>query len=325
MSVTEKTQLQERIEAFIRNKISMLENSLDGLKETIPPAVDTLVSTEGKVIVTGIGKSGLIAMKVVSTMTSLGLKAHFLHAAEAFHGELAAIEERDVVMVFSHSGETREALRLLRHLKKNGLKSVAVTGNPDAELASEADCVVAYRMAEEGSPSNIAPMASTTAMLVIGDLLAAAIAERKGFTKDRFASGHPGGALALQLTPVSEIMRTGEGIPSIERGSSFRQAALAITRGGLGVVAVKDADEKIVGVMTDGDIRRFLQSTAFDPEVPVEQVMTPGPITIHPDQPLLSTLQVMEKKKIMSLFVTDQEKKIVGIIHMHQIIEEKVI
>lgn len=324
MKTAEKTQLLELIERFVRNKISMLQASMDGLSVSVPDAVELLDGLEGRILVSGVGKSGHIAVKTASTMTSLGIPSQFMHAVEAFHGDLGMVGERDGAILFSHSGETKETLRLAKQLKRFGVKTVAVTGREESALATECDATVSYRMEKEGSPSDVAPMASAVAMLVIGDLVAAALSERRGFTGEEFARRHPGGALGLQLTPVSEVMTTGDEVPTVPTGTSFRGAVDRITSGGLGVVAVTDG-ERLAGVLTDGDVRRYLRSEAFSLEAPVDEVMTKEPLTIKPDATLQYVLRTMEDLKVMSLFITDTEDRPVGVVHMHRIIEEKIV
>lgn len=312
------------IRAFLKKQIEAVQSvSANGAK--IGAAAEALFGASGKIVVSGIGKSGHVGVKIASTMTSLGVPAVFVQAAEAFHGDLGMIAKGDAVIVLSHSGETKETIRLLHHLKRVGVVIVAITGAAGSTLAKEADVALTYKIGHEGSPYNIAPMASTTAMLVLGDLLACALCDKCGFTPKDFAASHPGGALGLQLTKVSEVMKGRERLPVVSSAATFGAAVAEIDKHRLGVTAVVDASKRVVGVLTDGDVRRFLLDPKFDMGLPVAKVMTRKPKTIPADTSLQDALRLMEDLRVMSLFVVDSKKRPVGVVHMHHIVEGKIV
>lgn len=294
-----------------------------GLGNAVGRAAQALAGRRGKIVTTGIGKSGFIAAKVAATMTSLGVPAVFLHPTDAMHGDIGLVSRDDAVIAFSHSGNTKELLGALYHLKRLGVPVVAVTGGRTSRLAAAAEHVLAYRIAGEGSPHDLAPMASTTVSLVIGDMLAAQLATLRGFTRQTFAQLHPSGTLGLQLTAVADVMLTGKGLPTVSRNASFHSALRHINDKKLGIVAVIDEGRRLVGALTDGDVRRFVLSGASVDRARVQQAMTARPRTIALDATLLDALRAMEERKITSLFVVDSHKHLKGMVHMHQIIERQ--
>jgi arabinose-5-phosphate isomerase len=312
------------IRAFLKKQIEAVA-SVAGNGKKLGAAAEVLFGAGGKIVVSGIGKSGHIGMKIASSMTSLGIPAVFVHAAEAFHGDLGMIAKSDAVIVLSHSGETKETIRLLQHLKRIGAAVVAITGNARSTLAKEAAVALTYRIKDEGSPYGIAPMASTTAMLVLGDMLACSLCDKCGFTPKDFAASHPGGTLGLQLTKVSEVMKGKERLPVVPGTATFGKAVAEINRHRLGVTAVVDAQGRVAGVVTDGDVRRFLLDEAFDMATPVARIMTRKPKTIPGDTSLHEALRLMEDLRVMSLFVVDARKRPVGTVHMHHIVEGKLV
>jgi arabinose-5-phosphate isomerase len=315
----------QAIDSFLDTQLSAVRSASSNDARRIASAVDALMRSHGKIVVSGIGKSGHIGMKIASTMTSLGAPAVFVHPSEAFHGDLGLIGKTDSVILLSHSGETRETVRLLQHLKRLGTAVVGVTGNPDSTLAKESSVALTYAVADEGSPFNIAPMASTTAMLVIGDLLACALCLRSGFSAADFAASHPGGSLGLQLTRVSEFMKGPERLPIVREIATFDDALEEMNRCRLGVTSVVDAYGRMVGVFTDGDIRRFLLSESFDRKAPITTLMIKDPKTIGPETSLQEAMRLMEDLRVMVLFVTDAGNRPVGVIHMHHIVEGKIV
>ncbi len=310
---------------FVAKQAAAIQSVLKNLDGELDKAVGLLVGARGKVIVTGIGKSGHIGMKIASTMNSLGTMAAFLHPAEAFHGDLGLVGKDDIVVMLSHSGETKETLRLLQHVKRHGTAVIAITGNDASSMAMACDAVLTYDVEDEGSPHNLAPMASTAAMLVIGDLLAARLCRARGFTAQDFAASHPGGALGLQLTRVSELMKTGEAVPLVSAQTAFLEALRAMNAKKLGVVGVTDPQGRLIGVMSDGDVRRFVSSERFSLEAPVSDAMTPHPKVIGAEDSLKDALALMEQYKITVLFALDRDGKPQGVIHMHHIIEGKIV
>lgn len=317
---------KRRIEYFLAELLKKEIGAVKGLSLVIKDvlrAVNILSQISGKLVVTGIGKSGHVGTKIASTMTSLGIPAAFMHAAEAFHGDMGIIGKGDALIAVSHSGNTKELIQLTRYLGKEKVPIIAIVGNPKSGLAKSSSVALVYSVREEGSPFNLAPMASATASLVIGDLLASALSLKKGFNPKTFADLHPGGSLGLQLTKVSERMIGGRLMPLIYKTSSFREALKEIDNKKLGIAGVVNGRQKLAGVITDGDVRRFLLKGG-QPELTLAgDAMTPNPKTIGPDTNLQEAIEKMEHYKITSLFVTDPAKKPIGIIHMHQIIEEQ--
>jgi len=313
------------VTAFLDKQVDAVRSISGNDDRRLADAVDVLLSASGKIVVSGIGKSGHIGMKIASSMTSLGAPAVFLHPAEAFHGDLGMIGKGDAVILLSHSGETKEVTRLLAQIKRIGASVLAVTGAPASTLAKEANVALTYVVTDEGSPYNIAPMASMTAMLAIGDLMATMLCAKKGFTARDFAATHPGGALGLQLTKVAECMKGPERLPVVKADADFHAALTEINRCRLGVTSVVDEGGAVVGVLTDGDVRRFLLSEAFDMHAPVASVMKRDPKTIDADASLQDALRMMEDLRVMSLFVTDAARHPVGVVHMHHIIEGKIV
>ena len=310
---------------FIAKQAAAIQSVLHNAGAKMDDAVRVLASARGKVVVTGIGKSGHIGMKIASTMTSLGTPSVFLHPAEAFHGDLGMVQPHDAVIMLSHSGETKETLRLLQHLKRQGTAVIAITARADSHMALTADAVLAYVVEDEGSPHNLAPMASTVAMLVLGDLLAARLCRARGFTAQDFAVAHPGGALGLQLTRVSSLMKTGDALPLAPAGTAFKDALREMSAKKLGVLGVTDAEGKLVGVVSDGDVRRFVSSEQFALDAPVSVAMTSNPKVIGAEDSLKDALALMEAHKIFVLFALDRDRRPQGVIHMHHIIEEKIV
>ncbi len=311
--------------AFIAKQTAAIQSVLKNAGAEMDKAVAVLASACGKIVVTGIGKSGHIGMKIASTMTSLGAPSVFLHPAEAFHGDLGMVHKDDAVIMLSHSGETKETLRLLQYLKRQETAVVAITAHQDSPMAQAADAVLVYAIEDEGSPFNLAPMASTAAMLVIGDLLAARLCRDRGFTARDFVASHPGGALGLQLTRVSELMKTGEAVPLASEHITFKEALREMSHKKLGILGVIDAGGRLIGVVSDGDARRFVSSDHFALDAAVALAMTPNPKVIGAEDSLKDALALMEKYKIFVLFALDQHGIPQGVIHMHHIIEEKIV
>ncbi len=310
---------------FVAKQTRALQSVLKNAGAPMDAAVALLVSARGKIVVTGIGKSGHVGMKIASTMTSLGATAVFLHPAEAFHGDLGMVGADDVVVMLSHSGETKETLRLLQHVKRHGAAVIAITGNNASSIASACDAALTYEVEDEGSPFNLAPMASTVAMLVIGDLLAARLCRARGFTAQDFAASHPGGSLGLQLSRVSELMKTGEAVPLVTEQATFLEALREMNAKKLGIVGVTDGARRLIGVVSDGDVRRFVSSERFSLEAPVSAAMTPKPKVIGAEDSLKNALALMETHKIFVLFALDAADAPCGVIHMHHIVEGKLL
>ena len=296
------------------------------IDERFLDAVSLILGRSGRVVVSGIGKSGHIARKVASTLASTGTPAYFVHPAEASHGDLGMIQADDIFIGISHSGESEELLRIIPLIKRQGAKLIAITGKHDSTLAREADINLDAGVAQEACPLNLAPTASTTAALALGDALAVALLDARGFSADDFARSHPGGTLGRRLlTHVSDVMRRGAEVPSIPDTASLREAVHEMSRGRLGMTAVLDAAGRIVGIFTDGDLRRALDKVADFSSAGIAELMTPGPRTIRPEALAVEAVQLMERHKINQLVVVDESDRLVGALNMHDLFRAKVI
>jgi arabinose-5-phosphate isomerase len=289
-------------------------------------AVDLIRSRRGRVIVSGMGKSGHIARKIASTLASTGTPAYFVHPAEASHGDLGMIESGDVFIAISYSGASEELLQIVPLVKRRGAKLVALTGKPESALAREADVHLDAAVAQEACPHNLAPTASTTAALALGDALAVALLEKHGFSADDFARSHPRGQLPRQaLVHVAEVMRQGGDVPRVRAGASAMQAVAEMTRGRIGMTAVVDGEEQVRGVFTDGDLRRALEKGVDLAGAQIDAVMTAGARTIRPEALAVEAVQVMESHKVNQLLVVDERGALVGALNMHDLFRAKVI
>lgn len=288
-------------------------------------AVELLLSARNKVVVTGVGKSGLIGQKIAATLTSVGTPAFFLHPTDALHGDLGLVRKGDAAIIISKSGETDELYALLSMLKRQGVKIVALLGKTDSPLAAHVDVVLDVSVKEEACPHDLVPTSSTTAALAMGDALAIALLDQRGFTPEDFAGLHPGGGLGKKLLlKVSDLMLTGNDVPIVSQDSTMKQAILEMTAK-RGVTSVVDDAGKLLGVITDGDLKRLLSKTDDIMGLQVAEVMTRNPKTIDRDSLAVKAAQLMEDHRVTSLLVIDKEKKPVGIIHLHDIMKAGVI
>ncbi len=303
----------------------------DRLGNEFEQAIELILNCKGRVILTGMGKPGLIARKIAATMSSTGTPCFFLHPGEAAHGDLGMIDSDDLVIAISNSGNTAEILGILPYLQRRRNKLIAIVGNKDSELAKHADVILDCFVEKEVCPLNLAPTSSTTAELVMGDALAVVLVNRKGFKKDDFALRHPGGTLGKRLLlKVADVMRTDTN-PTIKSTATFDQAVNAITSGMMGAVTVVDEQDKMVGIITDGDVRRAFQKFALDSNVsvkqtlkcPVTEIMTKSALFTTTDTLAVKALSIMEdgKRKIFVLPVLDNNGKPVGMIHLHDLVE----
>ncbi|MBF0255152.1 MAG: KpsF/GutQ family sugar-phosphate isomerase [Gammaproteobacteria bacterium] len=285
-----------------------------------------MLNCPGRVIVTGMGKSGHIGNKIAATLASTGTPAFFVHPGEASHGDLGMITDKDVVVALSNSGETAEILTILPLIKRLGAPLIALTGNPESNLAREADVHLDVSVEKEACPLGLAPTSSTTATLAMGDALAIALLEARGFTEEDFARSHPGGSLGRRLLlHVKDIMRSGEAIPRVLHSASLNQALLEMTRKGLGMTAVVDENESILGIYTDGDLRRTLDQGLDIHQVGIAEVMTPGCVTLPQDSLAAAALQLMESRKINALLVADDQGRLIGALNMHDLLRAGVV
>jgi len=282
-------------------------------------AVQLLFECRGRVIVTGMGKSGLICRKIAATLSSTGTSAWFLHPAEATHGDLGAIREDDVVVAVSHSGETEELLRLLESIRRIGARLIAVTGSPGSTLGRAADVVLNCGIATEACPMNLVPTASTTAALAMGDALAMTLLVRKGFREEHFASLHPGGKLGRRLMRVEHVMHAGEAAPIVQVSTSMADVFHEMSSKRLGMTCVVDAGDRLVGVFTDGDLRRLMGRSSDVLGLTAGEAMTPDPVTISRDLLAVEALKVMETYKITAVVVVDQVNRVEGVVHLHDL------
>ena len=282
-------------------------------------AVQLLFECRGRVIVTGMGKSGLICRKIAATLSSTGTSAWFLHPAEATHGDLGAIREDDVVVAVSHSGETEELLRLLESIRRIGARLIAMTGNPGSTLGRAADVVMNCGIATEACPMNLVPTASTTAALAMGDALAMTLLVRKGFREEHFASLHPGGKLGRRLMRVEHVMHAGEAAPVVQVSTVMADVFHEMSSKRLGMTCVVDAEGRLVGVFTDGDLRRLMGRSSDVLGLTAGEAMTPDPVTISRDLLAVEALKVMETYKITAVVVVDQVNRVEGVVHLHDL------
>lgn len=295
-----------------------LGESLDnGLSEPFCRAVETLSAIKGRIIVTGMGKSGHIGSKVAATLASTGSPAFFVHPAEANHGDLGMIARDDAIVAISWSGESAELKGIVAYSRRFSIPLIAVTSKGSSALARAADVVLCLPRATEACPHGLAPTTSTVLQLVIGDALAVALLEARGFTPDNFRTYHPGGQLGANLTQVSEIMHVGDLVPLVNNGASMRAAIIEISRKGFGCVGVVDAAGALAGIITDGDIRRHIDANIA--EMAVEDVMTRSPKTVAPDALAGTALKIMNASSITALVVIDGGKP-VGIVHLHDLL-----
>ena len=316
-------ELARRVLAIEAEAVRALIERID---ERFLSALSLIIERRGRVVVSGIGKSGHIARKIASTLSSTGTPAYFLHPAEAIHGDLGMIESGDVFVAISHSGESEELLSIIPLVKRRGAKLIALTGRRDSALAKEADVLLDAGVAQEACPHNLAPTASTTAALALGDALAVALLDARGFSADDFARSHPGGRLGRRLlTHVSDVMRSGPDVPAVPERATFKQAVLEISRGRMGMTAVLDAAQRVRGIFTDGDLRRSLEKGLDLERTTIAEVMTPGPRTIRPEALAVEAVQLMERHKVNQLLVVDERGRLAGALNMHDLFRAKVL
>jgi arabinose-5-phosphate isomerase len=316
-------ELARRVLAIEADAVRALIERLDA---RFLAALDLIAGRSGRVVVSGIGKSGHIARKIASTMASTGTPAYFVHAAEASHGDLGMIEAGDVFIAISYSGASDELLDIVPLVKRRGAKLIAITGNAQSALAREADVHLDARVAQEACPLKLAPTASTTAALALGDALAVALLERRGFSSDDFARSHPKGRLPRQaLVHVADVMHTGSDVPAVNGGAPAMQAVAEISRGRLGMTAVIDAKRRVQGIFTDGDLRRALEKGIDLGAVSVDEVMTRNPRTLSPQALAAEAVQLMEAHKITQVLVVDEHGALLGALNLHDLFRAKVI
>jgi arabinose-5-phosphate isomerase len=298
----------------------------DSLDDSFSAACDLMLAARGRVIVTGMGKSGHVGSKLAATLASTGTPSFFVHPGEASHGDLGMITPDDVVLALSNSGETAEVLAILPVIKRKGTALIGMTGRPQSALAQLSDVHLTVAVSEEACPHNLAPTSSTTAALAMGDALAIAQLEARGFTPEDFAMSHPGGSLGRRLLlKVDDIMHAGEQLPVVASGTSLSEALLEMTRKGLGMTAITRDDGTLAGIFTDGDLRRMLDRDIDIRKATIDEVMVAQPITIEPGHLAAEALQIMESRKINGLMVCDQDHKPLGAFNMQDLLRAGVV
>ena len=325
--VLDATSLRQSALAVISIEARAIEALKSRIEDNFLHACQLMFSCPGRVVVSGMGKSGHIARKIAATLASTGTPAFFVHPGEASHGDLGMITQKDVVLALSNSGETDELLTILPVIKRQGIPLIVMTGNPDSSLAEMGDVHLDVSVPEEACPLGLAPTASTTAALVMGDALAIALLEARGFTDEDFARSHPAGMLGRRLLlHIADIMHAGEHVPSIAADASLSDALVEMTRKGLGMTAIVDADGKLLGIFTDGDLRRAVDNNNIDLRTtPVTSLMTVNPKTISADKLAIEAARLMEAHKIHALLVTDADGRIVGALNIHDLLRARVV
>ncbi|SRR5690554_25466 len=303
-------------------EIAAITNLKQQIDDNFDKACELMLACKGRVIVTGMGKSGHIGTKIAATFASTGTPSFFVHPAEASHGDLGMITPDDVVIALSNSGSTSEVLTIVPLIKRKGAKLISITGNPDSPLAQHSEAHLDASVTREACPHDLAPTSSTTVTLVLGDALAVALLEARGFTAEDFAFSHPGGALGRKLLlRVADIMSQGDEVPRVHSSVLIKDALLEMSEKGLGMTTIIDDDGELEGVFTDGDLRRYLDRADDIKNTPVARIMTRNTKSIPPDILAAEALNIMEKNRITSLVVTDYSKRPIGIIHMHHILK----
>jgi arabinose-5-phosphate isomerase len=312
----------ELAKRVLRIEAAAILGLVDRLNGDFERALDILFECRGRVIVTGMGKSGIVCRKIAATFSSTGTPAFFLHPAEAIHGDLGAIRDDDVVVALSHSGETEELLRLLESIRRIGARLIAITGAPASTLGRAADVALDCSIAEEACPMNLVPTASTTASLALGDALAMTLLVRKGFRAEQFAAFHPGGKLGRKLVTVESVMHGGEAAPKVARATIMPDVIHEMSSKRLGMTCIVEADGRLAGVFTDGDLRRLMMTRPPNAvfALAAGEVMTSShPLTISRDMLAVEALRIMETHKITSVVVVDDAGKVEGVVHLHDL------
>jgi arabinose-5-phosphate isomerase len=305
----------------IRLELEAVQELLPRINADFIKACELILNCKGRVVVVGMGKSGHIGNKIAATLASTGTTAFFVHPAEASHGDMGMITRDDIVLALSNSGSTAEIITLLPLIKRLGIRLISMTGNPDSPLAKAAEVNLDARVSQEACPLNLAPTSSTTASLVLGDALAIALLEARGFTAEDFAFSHPGGALGRRLLlKVENVMHQGDALPRVRRGTSLREALLEMTQKGLGMTVVLEQDDRLAGIFTDGDLRRTLDKGIDVRQALIDEVMTPHGKTARADMLAAEALKIMEDHKINALVVVNDQNNPVGALNMHDLL-----
>jgi len=323
----DKNKVAQLARAVIKTEARAAEKLLERIDDTFTNAVEAMLHCRGRVVVLGMGKSGHIGNKIAATLASTGTPAFFVHPGEASHGDLGMITSQDVVLALSNSGETDEILTILPLIKRLNAPLIAMTGNPKSRLAKESDFHLDISVEKEACPLGLAPTSSTTATLVMGDALAIALLESRGFTEDDFARSHPGGRLGKRLLlHVEDIMHSGDEIPKIQGDASLTEALVEMSKKGLGMTTIVDGEDRLLGVFTDGDVRRLLDHGEIKvSEIKICDVMKTGCKSIRKTQLAAEALQLMEANSINSFPVVDEDNKVIGALNMHNLLRAGVV
>jgi arabinose-5-phosphate isomerase len=303
----------------LRTEADAIRRLIDRLDSSFERAVELIATTKGRIIVTGMGKSGLVAKKIAATFSSTGTPSFFLHPAEAIHGDLGMLVAGDTVVALSYSGETEELLRLLDRINRLGIPLISMTGNAQSTLAQASDVVLDVSIEKEACLLNLAPTASTTASLAMGDALAVVLQQRRGFQEDDFAELHPGGEMGRKLRRVEHLMHTGDQVPAVPLEAHMSKVVDEMSRKGFGMTSVVADGQKLVGIITDGDLRRLLQTKKNWMELTAGECMTRAPLTITRRELATKALNLMESRKITSLVVVNSKGCIEGLLHLHDL------
>jgi arabinose-5-phosphate isomerase len=320
--MTETSHTNIRLEIarqVLRTESDAIRGLIDRLDHNFVSAVEILATCKGRVILTGMGKSGIISRKIAATLSSTGTPAYFLHPAEAVHGDLGVIQPEDLIIAISQSGATPEILRLLETLKRLGSQIIVITGMPDSPLGKAADVTLECHVDEEACPLNLAPTASTTAALALGDALAMTLLVRKGFREQDFANLHPGGQLGKRLLRVDRLMKTGDQVPIVPPDTPLRKVVATMSAKQLGMTCVSSQKHELLGVITDGDLRRHLFEQNDLSSLTALDIMTDKPITIDASALAVQALNLLENRRVTSLVVLNDSKRIVGVVHLHDL------
>lgn len=323
----DKDKVTSLASAVIETEAEAVRHLKTRIDDSFYQACEYMLNCKGRIVVTGMGKSGHIGGKIAATLASTGTPAFFVHPGEASHGDLGMITEQDVVLALSNSGETDEILTILPLIKRLGVPLIALTGNPASRLAEEANVHLDISVDKEACPLGLAPTSSTTATLVMGDALAVSLLESRGFTANDFALSHPGGRLGKRLLlHVQDIMHTGDEIPRVNETASLSEALVEMTQKGLGMTVIINPDDQVIGVFTDGDLRRVLDHGEVNVrELSIAECMTRSPKSIHPEQLAAEALQLMDSKRINALPVVDKQQCLLGAINMHDLLRAGVV
>jgi arabinose-5-phosphate isomerase len=309
----------------LRIEAQAIQQLIQHLGQPFEQAVEKMFACTGRVVVTGLGKSGVIGQKIAATLASTGTPAVFLHAAEAIHGDLGLLMPQDVVLAISNSGETEELVRLLPHIRRLGNSLIAMTGQVRSTLASQADVVLDVSVKEEACPFGLAPTASTTAVLALGDALAVTLMDRRHFKPEDFSKLHPGGELGKKFIKIQDIMHQGDLLPKVTTSATLQSAIYEMTRKRFGCVGIVDTKGRLAGIFTDGDLRRVVGKQTITPKLKIREVMTTKPIVLQANELAISAVRIMQDKRIFVLLVVDAAQRLIGIVHFLDLLDAGVV